>query len=281
MNYEKGVLGGMAQVVRKNINFVACLLLALLVCCAGCQNTPLAKKPPSPPENLEPLIIQDGYQLLAGSDVVSIRKNNLPIGTIPLEEANVKVAYRLSSKPSGQSPLMDYSIDSAVVLSGSNLHYVVELKPEIRLLLKYPRPPYDEGRSIRIEKEANRLYLYADGWLMKSYKVSTGKMPWYTPEGNFRIVNKMPYPKGRDPEAPMGTRWIGLAVPYSQDERGNKWDGGDDPRSPLGKKFGIHGTNDESTIGTHASGGCIRMYNQDVNELYDLVDIGTPVQIVP
>ncbi|MGB4304605.1 MAG: L,D-transpeptidase, partial [Syntrophomonadaceae bacterium] len=95
------------------------------------------------------------------------------------------------------------------------------------------------------------------------------------------IVNKMPFPKGRDPESPMGTRWMGLAVPYSKDERGNKWDGGDDPRSPLGQKFGIHGTNDESTIGIPASGGCIRMYNKDVNELYDLVDIGTPVQIVP
>lgn len=276
-----GCAGGMIQVVRKNIGFIAFLLLALLVCWAGYQSAPPAEKPPSPPENLKPLVIQDGYQLLAGPGVVSIRKNNLPIKTIPLEEADVKLAYRLSAKPSGQAPLMDYSIDSAVVLSGPNLHYVVELKPEIRLLLKYPRPLHDGGQSIRIEKAANRLYLYADGWLLKSYKVSTGKMPWYTPEGDFRIVNKMPFPKGRDPESPMGTRWMGLAVPYSKDERGNKWDGGDDPRSPLGQKFGIHGTNDESTIGIPASGGCIRMYNKDVNELYDLVDIGTPVQIVP
>ena len=146
-------------------------------------------------------------------------------------------------------------------------------------MLKYPRSLHDEGQSIRIEKSQPPLSL-ADGWLLKSYKVSTGKMPWYTPEGDFRIVNKMPFPKGRDPESPMGTRWMGLAVPYSKDEQGNKWDGGDDPAPPR-SKFGIHGTNDESTIGTPASGGCIRMYNRDVNELYDLVDIGTPVQIVP
>lgn len=224
---------------------------------------------------------QDGYQIYEQSGLVTIKKGNLPIKNMRLDETDLELAYRLSAKPSGQSPLMTYSINSAVVLAGPSQHYVVQLEPQARLLLKYPRPVHLEERSVRIEKEANRLYLYEDGWLMKSYQVSTGKMPWYTPEGSFRIINKMPYPKGRDPEAPMGTRWIGLKVPFSKDQRGNKWDGGDDPRSPVGQKFGIHGTNDESTIGTHASGGCIRMYNQEVNELYDLVDIGTPVQIVP
>lgn len=268
--------------VRNFIHMIGCLLITwLFFSFAGCQSTPPAQKPPSPPESQKPLVTQDGYQIFAESDTCSIRKNNLPVTTIRLGEENLEVAYRLSSKSVGQPPLMNYQIDSAVVLSGQNNHYVVQLQPQVKLLLQYPRPHHTEGRSLRIEKEASRLYLYKDGWLMKSYKVSTGKMPWYTPEGSFQIVNKMPYPKGRDPEAPMGTRWMGLSVPFEKDERGNKWDGGEDPRSPVGQKFGIHGTNDESTIGTHASGGCIRMYNQDVNELYDLVDIGTPVQIVP
>lgn len=274
--------GGSTQVIRNYIGFTVWLFVTCLaLSCIGCQSSLPARKPPSPLPQQEPLVIQDGYQIYSESGMVFIKKNNLPVKTIYLGESDLEVAYRLSSKPLGQPPLSDYQIDSAVVLSDQEQHYVVLLKPQVELLMKYPRPHHAEGPSIHIEKEANRLYFYTGGWLVKSYEVSTGKMPWYTPEGSFQIANKMPYPKGRDPEAPMGTRWMGLAVPYALDERGNKWDGGADPRSPLGTKFGIHGTNDESTIGTHASGGCIRMYNHNVNELYDLVDIGTPVRIVP
>jgi len=43
--------------------------------------------------------------------------------------------------------------------------------------------------------------------------------------------------------------------------------------------YGIHGTNNPASIGTAASNGCIRMYNEDVNELFNLVSVGTPVTI--
>lgn len=45
--------------------------------------------------------------------------------------------------------------------------------------------------------------------------------------------------------------------------------------------YGIHGTNMPNFISKSASHGCIRMYNQDVTELYSLVKVGTPVTIVP
>ena len=44
--------------------------------------------------------------------------------------------------------------------------------------------------------------------------------------------------------------------------------------------IGIHGTNNPASIGKAASKGCIRMYNADVEALYDMVEIGTPVSIV-
>ncbi|KAB3530498.1 L,D-transpeptidase family protein, partial [Alkaliphilus pronyensis] len=43
--------------------------------------------------------------------------------------------------------------------------------------------------------------------------------------------------------------------------------------------YGIHGTDTPESIGTAASRGCIRMYNEDVEELYDIVPLGTPVRI--
>jgi lipoprotein-anchoring transpeptidase ErfK/SrfK len=39
----------------------------------------------------------------------------------------------------------------------------------------------------------------------------------------------------------------------------------------------FHGTSDIGSIGTPASHGCVRMYNEDVTELYDMVDVGTPI----
>ena len=42
----------------------------------------------------------------------------------------------------------------------------------------------------------------------------------------------------------------------------------------------IHGTNHEDKIGTPSSKGCVRMRNVDVAKLFDLVEVGTPVEIV-
>ncbi|MER2606223.1 MAG: L,D-transpeptidase [Siculibacillus sp.] len=53
------------------------------------------------------------------------------------------------------------------------------------------------------------------------------------------------------------------------------------PRAMLlsGTEYAIHGTNKRESIGTRASYGCIRMYNEDVVELFDKVSIGTPVVV--
>ncbi|GAA0076639.1 hypothetical protein UT300005_10170 [Clostridium sp. CTA-5] len=57
----------------------------------------------------------------------------------------------------------------------------------------------------------------------------------------------------------FGTRWIGLNVPWG--------------------KFGIHGTNKPGTIGSEASHGCIRMFNKDIEALYEYVEYGMIVTI--
>jgi lipoprotein-anchoring transpeptidase ErfK/SrfK len=46
-----------------------------------------------------------------------------------------------------------------------------------------------------------------------------------------------------------------------------------------GGQYAIHGTNKPSSIGTFASYGCIRMYNQDIVDLFDRVSVGTPVVV--
>jgi len=108
---------------------------------------------------------------------------------------------------------------------------------------------------------------------LKSYPVAVGKEGWSTPIGNHRVLQTIEYPAwqnpftgdvipGKDPENPLGDRWIGF------------WTDGKD-------WSGFHGTPNRASVGTAASHGCIRMYNEDVRELFSQVTVGTIVRVSP
>lgn len=118
---------------------------------------------------------------------------------------------------------------------------------------------------VSIDKSENTLALKVGDELIKTYQVSTGKNN-SSPVGNFWIKYRYTHPvwfhKGEvvpadDPKNFLGTRWLGFDLP----------------------KYGIHGTIEPELIGQSVSSGCIRMRNEDVQELYDLVPIGTKVVI--
>ncbi|TDQ42590.1 L,D-transpeptidase [Aureibacillus halotolerans] len=107
--------------------------------------------------------------------------------------------------------------------------------------------------SILVDVSARTLTLLRDGIPVKVYPIAVGKILTQTPQGTYTIINKAINPGG-----PFGTRWLGLSRPH----------------------YGIHGTNDPSSIGKAVSHGCIRMFNKDVEEVARLVSIGTVVRIV-
>ena len=109
-----------------------------------------------------------------------------------------------------------------------------------------------QGR-ILINKSNRQLALFNGNSQVRNYPVGIGKPSTPTPEGNFAIAVKLLNPGGM-----MGTRWMGLDF---------------DPN------YGIHGNNAPWSIGQLASHGCIRMYNNDVEELFTMVRLGTPVII--
>jgi lipoprotein-anchoring transpeptidase ErfK/SrfK len=106
---------------------------------------------------------------------------------------------------------------------------------------------------------------------LRVYDVATGK-DGKTPEATFKIGTKMVNPdwyspegklyKFGTPENVLGTRW--LAFENTDQHQG----------------FGIHGTRFPESIGTEASMGCLRMRNEEVEELYDFVPKGSTVRIV-
>lgn len=120
----------------------------------------------------------------------------------------------------------------------------------------YPYAEYYRATyRIVINRQAHTLTLFRNNNVYKTYKVAVGKPSTPTPKGTFKIVNRAVNPGG-----PFGTRWLGLSAPYGD--------------------YGIHGTNNPSSIGKSVSNGCIRMFNNDVIELSNLVPIGTSVTIV-
>jgi lipoprotein-anchoring transpeptidase ErfK/SrfK len=130
------------------------------------------------------------------------------------------------------------------------------------------------GSVVVIRRGSNRLFLYRGMKPWRTFVVATGQSVYPTPLGRFQIVVKWenpwwyppasPWAKGAKPIPPgpgnpLGTRWMGLSTPG----------------------VGIHGTPDSASLGYSASHGCIRMYIPQAEWLFDHVDVGTTVYIVP
>lgn len=187
---------------------------------------------------------------------------------------NCNSVRRIVDKPVGTAPLAGIAIQEGIRLENDKTILIIELNPEFKILSVYPHPHSNKDK-IFINKDTNTLYLYKNGDLFKTYPVATGKVPNYTPEGDFKIANKIT--DNEDVLKPqLGRRWMGLCVPMEKD---NRLRSEQDLRAPEGSKYGIHGTDEAESIGKYASGGCIRVGETDILELFDLVEVGTPVEI--
>ena len=127
------------------------------------------------------------------------------------------------------------------------------------------------GRIV-VSLSQRNLRLIRDGKVVKTYRIAIGQPAYPTPTGDYEIIQKQvdptwfppssPWAKGLGPIPPgpgnpLGTRWIGTSAPA----------------------IGIHGTYADSSIGTAASHGCMRMHIPDVEELYEEVSLGMKVSI--
>ena len=143
----------------------------------------------------------------------------------------------------------------------TSIEEIVIANPGINLNVIYPGqtilipgfpPPQTIPYEIHVSIANRSLSLLMNGVVLKQYPIAVGRMLHATPEGNFIIINKAPNPGG-----PYGTMWMSLSKQF----------------------YGIHGTDDPSSIGQAVSRGCVRMHNQDVEELASIIPIGTSVSI--
>ena len=122
--------------------------------------------------------------------------------------------------------------------------------------------------SVIVDNKQCTLTVLLGDDVIKTYDVATGKNNT-TPIGTFRITDKLVdpvwYNKGiaipaDSPDNVLGTRWMGLDTP----EPG----------------YGIHGTTEPESIGYQSTEGCVRMRNEEVEELYSIIPAGTTVVVI-
>jgi lipoprotein-anchoring transpeptidase ErfK/SrfK len=119
--------------------------------------------------------------------------------------------------------------------------------------------------ALAVSKSANTLLVTDDGKFFKLYRCGTGQYST-TPVGTFKITDRIPSPPW----------WKdGQTIPFGSKENvlGKYWLALDIPH------YGIHGTWEPETIGRQSSQGCIRLINEDVEELFIILPVGTPVQV--
>ncbi len=172
-------------------------------------------------------------------------------------QGNYQANYRQSYAPSGQGDMVNYQVDPKYD----------------RQVVDYPsdEPP----GTIVIDTPNKFLYLVEGGGKALRYGIGVGR-PGFTWSGVKTITAKREWPDWRPPADMLARR----------PDLPRYMPGGID--NPLGARamylgstlYRIHGSNEPWTIGTNVSSGCIRMRNEDVEDLYERVQVGTKVVVI-
>jgi hypothetical protein len=253
--------------------------------------TPAAEAAIAPEPRVDTAVAEAVNQLRSQpTEIIRVRdelNKLLRIATTPEQRQKIKDEMAKLSKDWLFGPAVfpgDRLCDTYTVRSGDVLDIIGRrMKVPYEILMQInniPRPQaLQAGRAIKVihgpfhakvNRPAFTLDLYLQDTYVRSFKVGVGKPGFETPTGLWRVQEhgKLIQPpwtdpdtgrlyKASDPDYPLGARWIGL-------------DGMDGlARGRTG--FALHGTKDPDQIGTAGSRGCIRMYNDDVVLMYNLL----------
>jgi lipoprotein-anchoring transpeptidase ErfK/SrfK len=125
-----------------------------------------------------------------------------------------------------------------------------------------------------IDRDGFKLRLYKRLKLAQTYSVAIGQAGYDTPPGLYRIEDKTVDPAWHVPQAAWAGDLAGQVIPggAANNPLKARWLG-------FGSGRGIHGTANDSSIGSAASHGCIRMHVSDVVQLYERVPLNTPLYV--
>jgi lipoprotein-anchoring transpeptidase ErfK/SrfK len=182
-----------------------------------------------------------------------------------LDELNTELVFSKESSPDAFIYVVRPG-DSLIRIASkfnTNYEFIVRINNKHRTSIRVgERLKILKGNvAVLVDKSDYTLTLLLDGHFIKQYPVGIGKSD-KTPEGKFIVDNKLKNPvwyspdgiyQFGDPKNILGTRWIGF----------------EDKKGLYG--YGIHGTTDPDSIGKEMSNGCIRLRNEDVEDLFDYI----------
>ncbi|CAG7650868.1 L,D-transpeptidase family protein [Paenibacillus allorhizosphaerae] len=180
-------------------------------------------------------------------------------GRMPKQSAELTAAYPNNILP-GLTPYMQERFDRQKEEFGTELTAAAK-QTAATAVSALPEAgnggltkPLNEPMRIIVDKTAHRLAVVSGNIIVRNYAVGLGGSR--TPEGSFNISEKVRNPNGKS-DGEFGSRGMTLSD----------------------TNYAIHGTNKPSSIGKDQSLGCIRMRKEDIEELFDLVPLGTQVTI--
>lgn len=190
----------------------------------------------------------------------------------------VNTYYTTNEKDTLISIARKYGISFADILSANdvNMDPWIPGKDKKLLIPKSHIIPFSKRDGIVINIGDLRLYYFDEGELLNTFPIGIGRSGWETPLGKAKVIKKKKNPVWIPPDSvrkedpslpkvvaagddnPLGNRAIYLSMP----------------------SYLIHGTNKPYGVGMKVSHGCIRLYPEDIEALYDLVAEGTNVNII-
>ena len=146
-----------------------------------------------------------------------------------------------------------------------------------------------DGLQLVLDRKHHQLLVLRDGQMTRRYPAAVGTTGWETPAGHFRVFEKVKEPVWTHPVSgelveaeseknPLGSRWIGF---YRDCNGRSGWDGEQYLDINGCTVAGFHGTPYRWTVGRAVSHGCVRLYEENVQEVFNLVSVGTQVIVLP
>jgi lipoprotein-anchoring transpeptidase ErfK/SrfK len=190
-----------------------------------------------------------------------------------LDELNAELVF--SKSPSPDAFLYEVKPGDSLIKIASkydtNYEFIMRINRKARTNIRVgERLKILTGNvTVLVDKSDYTLTLLLNGRFIKQFSIGIGKSG-KTPVGEFVVDNKLINPvwyspdgiyQFGDPKNVLGTRWIGF----------------EDQEGLYG--YGIHGTREPDSIGKEMSNGCIRLTNEDVEELFNYVKAKTKVVV--
>ena len=143
-------------------------------------------------------------------------------------------------------------------------------------------------RELVLDRRRRQLVVLDDGLEVRRFSVAVGKPGWETPVGHFQVIELVVEPIWVHPatgqaippgaDNPLGSRWIGF---YRDCKPLKGFNGNANLKTQGCVSAGFHGTPNRASVGRAVSHGCVRLLDEQAQDLFGLVQLGTPVTVLP